>query len=1504
MNLTRKDWSLGWTPSNDSVNGDPRGLLRADNLELDERGILSLTNAARVAGYDPTGPSRRQNPDPRKTLDATFAYSGQIVQIYSKYIGNYKYRFVVTDNGYVYCNGFRIVGGENFTQVGFTSVLGQILICAGNKRLKDDGNTIRQLGLKKPDNAPIKIDTIIQEVLLGTIPSNWFSDVGNSMTTPLTVSTFNYYSLYAMPNGGKQTKSYGAYASYWQNYDLNTIGGNPATDNDIFSIFVGATNALNDIDITVEFHLKNINNESPWTEYYTYTWHNPESIGVSSDPLITDHYALLGGTTLKVKRSDFQRIGTHPNLDWKDVEYIFISFDQDGTGIYNFNDLKFTCQFLTGQSYYYATQNVANLGTYVAKSPLSDKSVVIEPIGGQIRILVDNPFIGDDTDPQINEVWLFRRASTVQDVIPIDSAPILDTWYRVGVLNPLVSLEFQDTMTDEDALELNIKTSVTLISVKDIKEEIIGIVSGYYDRTLYLTSKYVYISEQLNPDSVDSINILKFEGGEISQNLWIVKSSLGVILIGTTQEIFEISGTMVDMPDGSIDLTVKPLGISYPPLSYEVEVYSNSVYYMAKDGLRIIAPGGQSDILTSPSLDLLFQDESRYGISPINIKPKHIERYPIAVTQTHIFISLPFTDNSRNVIDLNLSTKTFTYRTTSPQSFFVEEDGTILAGYGYNGDVGNYLREFNVGKKYDDTVGQVVRFWTVFDDNTQPRNRKDVFTLKVTADSGDKPLSIWIAKDGDSINDIYLGDYYFNGITEQLIVLAGVILPGKSYQLKIGGFDLDVCKIYNFTIEYNPFPEQLNAYRIPNDNLGTFARKRFTNHAFVIDTLGNSVNYTPIVDGVSLSGSSVNFTGKRTFVHYFKSETIGTDIGGFLSGNTFEFYGLNLEEIVSEKLPTPVKFLIIPATDYGEPNRKRHSSYKFQINTRGYQVRFTPRLDGVDKTSLDFSTSEKLTVEYFFDSDTIAIDIGGTLESLTDKEFEFYGVIKPQDIEILPPRLKYFLIPPNNYGQPNRKRHSSFKFQINTNGFNVTFTPILDGINGSPLVINTPSKQTVEYFFTSDTIAIEMGGSLVGTSEFEFYGVIVPQEVELLPARLNFFLIPPNDYGEPNRKRFSSFKFQINTNGLPVVFTPIIDGVNQTPSTHITSGKKTVEHFFESDTTGIDIGGSLSGNIFEFYGVVKPQQIELLPPRLHYFLIPPNDYGKPNRKRHSSYKFQINTNGVNVRFTPIIDGVSKTPLDFNTISKQTVEYFFTSDTFGIDIGGSLLSLTGEEFEFYGVITPQDIEVLPPRLKEFRIPESNYGIASRKRIRTMPLELNTNGYDVTFTPIVDGVMGTPSTLNSLSRQTLFHYFESDVFGVDFSGELVGIQPFEFYGLLKPEGVEVLPVAKKLDQIGPIRFDKLAKLLTCRFRVITQGNENLILNFYDEESTILSTPIHTQTIVTTANLDDIYEFNFPKTIKGSTIRVVIGPSILPFHRYDIQLKVNLSGMESEPKWIKVK
>ena len=125
------------------------------------------------------------------------------------------------------------------------------------------------------------------------------------------------------------------------------------------------------------------------------------------------------------------------------------------------------------------------------------------------------------------------------------------------------------------------------------------------------------------------------------------------------------------------------------------------------------------------------------------------------------------------------------------------------------------------------------------------------------------------------------------------------------------------------------------------------------------------------------------------------------------------------------------------------------------------------------------------------------------------------------------------------------------------------------------------------------------------------------------------------------------------------------------------------------------------------------------------------------------------------------------------------------------------------------------------------------------------------------------------------------------------------PFEFYEFGKPENVEVLPVSKKFDQIGPVDFDRLGKLLAFRVRVITE-EVNLPYTIYKED-----TAVATGTIVTIPNVDKVYEvMKLAKTIAGTVFRIELGPTTLPFNRYSLEMKVNISGMDTDAKWIKIK
>ncbi len=116
------------------------------------------------------------------------------------------------------------------------------------------------------------------------------------------------------------------------------------------------------------------------------------------------------------------------------------------------------------------------------------------------------------------------------------------------------------------------------------------------------------------------------------------------------------------------------------------------------------------------------------------------------------------------------------------------------------------------------------------------------------------------------------------------------------------------------------------------------------------------------------------------------------------------------------------------------------------------------------------------------------------------------------------------------------------------------------------------------------------------------------------------------------------------------------------------------------------------------------------------------------------------------------------------------------------------------------------------------------------------------------------------------------------------------------MLKPEDVEIIPVGKLFDQIGPIELPKIGKLLGFRLRLIADASGILTYTIFTEDTQIGAPG----TIMTVANKDKIYEVKLPKGINVKILRIELSMAT-PFHRYYVRLRVNTSGMELEPKWL---
>jgi hypothetical protein len=406
------------------------------------------------------------------------------------------------------------------------------------------------------------------------------------------------------------------------------------------------------------------------------------------------------------------------------------------------------------------------------------------------------------------------------------------------------------------------------------------------------------------------------------------------------------------------------------------------------------------------------------------------------------------------------------------------------------------------------------------------------------------------------------------------------------------------------------------------------------------------------------------------------------------------------------------------------------------------------------------------------------------------------------------------------------------------------------------------------------------------------------------PIQLAYLRIPPNNWNIAGRKRVPEIPMLIDTLGNNVTFTPILDNVSKVPVGIVTNDKSIYNFVFNQEEAAYVIGGTLkatsAGGVFEFYDLITPREVELLPDPLSYKHIPLTNLGNGSRKRFIQFAFVINTLGQNVTFTPSIDGVLFPPVLYNTNRRQTVIYTFTTEAIGIDIGGVLDANTdNNKFEYYGIDLGECIsEKLPAVARYFKVPCNNFGTADKKRIRTIPLVIDTRGGTVTFTPSVDGVQFPSSNFVTNDKRTVLHYFTTDAFGIDYCGVLTSSTNFEFYGMgsVDEAKVEVLPIGKLYDQIGPFELKRFGRIYKARVRVVPEGTAmtyDLIIDCHSAA---------TGTWQTDPNCEQILEISFPKFVMGEIVKLELR-SATTFHRLYAELLVRLTGNDTDNRWLKL-
>lgn len=228
-----------------------------------------------------------------------------------------------------------------------------------------------------------------------------------------------------------------------------------------------------------------------------------------------------------------------------------------------------------------------------------------------------------------------------------------------------------------------------------------------------------------------------------------------------------------------------------------------------------------------------------------------------------------------------------------------------------------------------------------------------------------------------------------------------------------------------------------------------------------------------------------------------------------------------------------------------------------------------------------------------------------------------------------------------------------------------------------------------------------------------------------------------------------------------------------------------------------------------------------------------------------------------------------------------------------------LSVTGTTAEFslnyFFIIFVVD---LPPVTYYAKMVYTNFGKARSKRISTWPLVVDDLGNPVTLKVSADLQVLDPQTYDPLEEpNTIFWNNTYDIKAVDWQMEVFSPLGMRFYKFMDPEILQLYPMGKLEDQVGPLELDREGIVFSMRLRVENEGTSiNYIV--WDQD-----TQLWAGSIVTVPNKDSVYEEVFPKGVISSVLKVTF-QSLTVFYRFTLEFKVRITGKETEEKWVMIK
>lgn len=634
------EFSVGWAPSEDDLNGRKNCLLKMDGVTLDDRGSLAMAKG---------------------TLRNPTVYPAKAHTIYSKFICGVKKRYVALVDGSIYRDSTKIVNTAvgSLTRAAFGVFGDFVLIASGKTLLKDEcDGTVSSLILTPPSTAPLVSGN--GAPLLVTFPSDFYSGTVVEFGTMI-LSSISVQVLTTATNAGVRVAAF-------HNNNANVALDYSGSDDDIFTLVLSMDDFTKLVDIAVNFQMA-------IGELFSAKFYPSDITGVVSPG---------GNVTLTKKRSAFIRAGTNSAWNWSNVTLIQTIVETKlSAAVASVVVSAFTFYNNSGSTlngtYTWVQVNVLKTGIYEVQSVPGPTSDALTLTNGYASIIPEDPSI---ISPETNEIWIFRRGGN------------LSSYYRIERMLLSDYGSFDDTLSDEDALATGILLNDALLSVDstNLEDDIVEIIGPVDGRMLYFTKTLLLFTPPNQPDSFDSALTIRVAGVEGEVLYWARKVSENTVLVGTSHDIYTLTGSYITQPDGTLDVYYRPVGIDKPPICRDVIVYKTAVFYFAAFGWIAMSTNGDHQSLTFPNTKQLYLQENRYGYDGVPIALGDTFRYSLAISRDKLYCIVPYEDEAaeggggggggfnpaKRMEIFDLLAKYWRPLNYAPTLLYAEEDGSIL----------------------------------------------------------------------------------------------------------------------------------------------------------------------------------------------------------------------------------------------------------------------------------------------------------------------------------------------------------------------------------------------------------------------------------------------------------------------------------------------------------------------------------------------------------------------------------------------------------------------------------------------------------------------------------------------------------------------------------------------------------------------------------------------------------------------------------------------------------